>query len=197
MSAPTFPIALDKTVTNVAATSGLFTLTLSDTNGILIGSRIDVGGFNTASWNTMNEEVTAVNHTAKTIQYTHGNFTVPSQETWAQVHVEVTWITTADVENWLGFTTAGADATFLATCTDAANDRCWQYRSRARYKDHPNVSPSSDVRLGTIMYAAQLYKQRGAVDGFASFDQQGFAVAPGQSLGQILALLGCKRPGVG
>ncbi len=92
---------------------------------------------------------------------------------------------------------AGDDQTFLDRCVDAVNDRCWYYRSRAGYQDHPNVAPGNDVILGVIMYAAQLYRQRGAVDGYASFDAQGFGVVPQQSLGQILALLGCKRPGVG
>ena len=197
MSAPTFPILIDKTVTNIAATSGVFTLTLSDVNGILVGSRVDVGGLPTAAWNTPNETITAVDSTNKTVQYSHGNFTIASQEVWGQVHLHVTWVATTDVENWLGFDATGEDQTFLDRCTDAANDRCWAYRQRAGYEDHPNVSPGHDVTLGTIMYAAQLYRQRGAVDGYASFDAQGFGVVPQQSLGQILALLGCKKPGVG
>lgn len=197
MSAPTFPIVIDKTVTNIAATSGVFTLTLSDVNGILVGSRVDIGGLPTASWNTANEEITAVNATTKTVQYTHGNFTVASQEAWGQLHINVTWVDTAAVENWLGFDATGDDQTFLDRCVEAANDRCWSYRARAGYQDHPNVSPGNDTTLGTIMYAAQLYRQRGAVDGYASFDAQAFGVVPQQSLGQILALLGCKKPGVG
>ena len=68
MSAPTFPIVIDKTVTNIVATSGVFTLTLSDVNGILVGSRVDIGGLPTASWNTANEEITAVTATTKTVQ---------------------------------------------------------------------------------------------------------------------------------
>lgn len=197
MSAPTFPILIDKTVTNVAATSGVFTLTLSDVNGILVGSRVDVGGFNTPAWNVLNAEVTAVNTTAKTIQFSHGNFTVASQATWAQVHLETLWASITDVENWLGFDATGDDQTFLERCVDAANDRCWYYRARAGYQDHPNVSPGSDVTLAVVMYAAQLYRQRGAVDGYASFDGMPMNAIVGQSLGQILALLGCKRPGVG
>ena len=197
MSAPTFPILIDKTVTNIVAISGVFTLTLSDVNGILVGSRVDVGGLPTSSWNTANVSITAVNATLKTVQYSHGNFTVVSQEVWGQLHMDVTWVDTPAVENWLGFDATGDDQTFLDQCVEAANDRCWAYRARAGYEDHPNVSPGNDVTLGTIMYAAQLFRQRGAVDGYASFDAQGFGVAPQQSLGQILALLGCKKPGVG
>jgi hypothetical protein len=197
MTTPTFPIAIDKTVTAITATSGVFTLTLDDVNGIQVGSRVDIGGLPTAAWNTFSEEVTAVNATTKTIQYTHGNFTVAAADVWGQVHLETTWATSADVELWLGFDATGTDQTFLDLCTDAANDRCWYYRARAGYQDHPNVAPGTDARTAVIMYAAQLFRQRGAVDSYASFQEQGFGAIPGQTLGVILALLGCKRPQVG
>ena len=193
MSTPTFPIVIDKTVTKIAATAGVFTLTLDDVNGILVGSRVDIGGLPTAAWNTLNEEVTAVNATNKTIQYTHGNFTIAETEVWGQVHIETTWATVDDVETWLGFSPTGDDLTFLTTCVDAANDRCWYWRSRAGYKDHPNVAPGSDAKTAVIMYAAQLYRQRGAVDSFASYEVMSVGAVPGQSLGIILQLLGCKR----
>lgn len=197
MSTPTFPIEIDKTVTKIAATSGVFTLTLSDVNGILVGSKVDIGGLPTAAWNTPNEEVTAVDATNKTIQYSHGNFTIAPTDVWGQVHIETTWATVDDVEIWLGFDTTGDDLTFLTQCVDAANDRCWYFRARAGYKDHPNVSPGSDAKTAVVMYAAQLYRQRGAIDSYASFESQGFGAIPGASLGVILQLLGCKRPQVG
>ena len=90
MSTPTFPIAIDKTATAIEATSGVFTLTLNDINGILVGSRVDIGGLPTQAWNTLNEEVTAINDTNKTISYTHGNFTIAKQDVWGQVHIETT-----------------------------------------------------------------------------------------------------------
>ena len=197
MSTPTFPIEIDKTVTKIEATAGVFTLTLSDVNGILVGSKVDIGGLPTAAWNTLNEEVTAVDATNKTIQYSHGNFTIAPTDVWGQVHIETTWATVDDVEIWLGFETTGDDLTFLTQCVDAANDRCWYFRSRAGYKDHPNVSPGSDAKTAVVMYAAQLYRQRGAIDSYASFESQGFGAIPGASLGVILQLLGCKRPQVG
>lgn len=197
MTTPTFPIAIDKTATRITATSGVFTLTLSDVNGILVGSRVDIGGLPTASWNTLNEEVTAVDATNKTIQYTHGNFTIAPTDVWGQVHIETTWATVADVELFLGYDATGDDQTFLEQCVDAANDRCWYYRSRAGYQDHPNVSPGSDVKTAVVLYAAQLVRQKGAIDGYASFEQQAFGAVPGQTFGTILQLLGCKRPQVG
>lgn len=197
MTTPTFPIAIDKTATEITATGGVFTLTLSDVNGILVGSRVDIGGLPTAAWNTLNEEVTAVDATNKTITYTHGNFTIAPTEVWGQVHLETTWATTADVELFLGYDATGTDQDFIDSCVDAANDRCWYWRARAGYQDHPNVSPGSDVKQAVVLYAAQLVRQKGAIDGYASFEQQAFGSVPGQTFGTILQLLGCKRPQVG
>lgn len=197
MTTPTFPIAIDKTVTNIEATAGVFTLTLSEVNGILVGSIVDIGGLPTQAWNLLNATVTAVDATNKTIQYSHGSFTIASTAVWGQVHLETTWADVDDVELFLGFDAAGTDLDYLTACVDAANDRCWYYRSRAGYQDHPNVAPGSDARQAVVLYASQLYRQRGAIDSFASFDNQGFGQVPGQSLAEILRLLGCKRPQVG
>ena len=197
MSVPVFPIAIDKTVTAVEATSGTFTLTLDDVNGILVGSRVDVGGFNTPAWNTTDEEVTAVDATLKTIQYSHGNFTVAKQDTWAQVHLETSWASVTDVTDWLGFTPTGTDYTNLVSDVDAANDRCWYWRARAGYKDHPNVSPGSDVKQAVVQYAATLYRDRGTSgDTYAAYDGLGQFDRP-VTMARIMQLLGCKRPQVG
>lgn len=197
MAAPTYPIMLTKEVSNVTATSGTWTLTLSDVDGIIAGMKFDLGGFTTAAWNVTGETVDSVNQTNKTVTYTHGNFTVASQEAWAQFHLECSWITLADLEASLGYEFDAGDVAWAEVQVDSAND--WSYRTRqnAGYQDHPNYAPSSDVRTGVTLYAAQLVKQRGAVDGYASFDNQGFGVAPGQTYAQILSLLGCKRPQVG
>ena len=193
MSTPTFPIAIDKTVTAITATAGVFTLTLNEVNGILVGSRVDIGGLPTAAWNTLNEEVTAVNATNKTIQYTHGNFTVAPTEVWGQVHIETTWATSADVANWLGYTPTGGDATLLDTCVDAANDRCWKWRANAGYQDHPNVSPGSDIKNAVILYAAILYRERGTTgDNYAAFESMGQFAQP-VTLGRVKQLLGVGR----
>lgn len=110
--------------------------------------------------------------------------------TWTQ---NCTWITSANVTEWLGIATATAnDTAFIATCVSAAN--AWAYRRRAAagYFDSLTTSPSGAVTLGTTMYAASLYRQRGAVDSFASFDQMGNAI-PSLSHGEIMRLLGINR----
>ena len=196
MSTPTFPIVINKTITNIAATAGVFTLTLSEVNGILVGSRVDVGGLPTPSWNTLDVQVTAVNDTNKTIQYSHGNFTIASQEVWGQVHVETTWATVADVEDYLGFTAAGSDLDYLNICVDAANDKAWYWRAAAGYQDHPNVSPGSNAKLAVILLAGMLYRQKGSVDGFQSYQDMSITASVG-NYGEVKKLLGVNRAQVG
>jgi hypothetical protein len=196
MTAPTFPIQLTKELTNVVATAGTWTVTLSDIDGIIVGSRFTIGGFSTASWNTT-DTVDAINSTNKTVTYSHGNATVTSQAAWAQFHLFCSWINLAELEQALGYEFDAGDTAWATAQVDAANDWAYRTRQNSGYKDHPNFCPGSDVKQGVILYASQLVKQRGAVDGYASFEAQGFGVAPGQSYAQILQLLGCKKPQVG
>lgn len=193
MSTPTFPIAIDKTVTALSATGGVFTLTLNEVNGLMAGSHVDIGGLPNASWNSFFQELTSVDSVNNTITYTKGNFTVASQAVWGQVHVETTWASVEDVEVWLGFTPTGNDLTMLTTCVDAANDRCWKWRANAGYQDHPNVSPGSDIKEAVILYAGILYRERGTSgDQYAAYDGMGQFDRP-VSLGRVKQLLGVGR----
>lgn len=196
MTQPNFPISLSKEISNVVATSGTWTVTLSDVDGIIAGMRFTIGGFTTPSWNTT-DTVDLVNYTAKTVRYAHGNATVPSQETWAQFNLACEWIALEDLEAALGYTFDVTDTPWAEAQVSAANNWSYQMRKSSGYEDHPNYAPNAAAKQGVILYASQLIKQRGAVDGYASFDNQGFGVAPGQSYAQILQLLGCKRPQVG
>lgn len=54
------------------------------------------------------------------------------------------------------------------------------------------AAPSGDVALGTTMYAAVLFRERGSADSFASFDELA-AFVPTGTMGQILRLLGVGR----
>lgn len=110
--------------------------------------------------------------------------------TWTQT---CTWISSSDVLAWLGISVATAnDTTFVGTCTDAANAFAFRRRKEAGYFDSLTTVPSADVKLGTIMYAGALYRERGSVDSFASFNDLG-APAPVGSMGQIMRLLGINR----
>lgn len=105
----------------------------------------------------------------------------------------VTWITDADVTAWLGISSATSnDSAFITTCVAASNVFCARKRKEAGYTDAYNTAPSADVKLGTVMYAATLYRERGSVDSFASFDGMGSIPIP-TTLGRIMQLLGCGR----
>jgi hypothetical protein len=77
-----------------------------------------------------------------------------------------------------------------------ANQFCSRRRAEASYNDNLTTSPSGDVTLGTLMYAAALWRSRGSLENvFASFDNMG--TAPQQSLTPIVKqLLGIDRPAV-
>ena len=110
---------------------------------------------------------------------------------------EATWITSDEVIEWLGISAATAnDTAFIATCVSAANTYCYRTRHEAGYHDDSDAVPDASVSLGTVMYAATLYRERGSVDSFASFDQMGGAV-PFGTMSRIKQLLGVGRPQIG
>jgi hypothetical protein len=106
------------------------------------------------------------------------------------------WVTAANLEDWLGIGTAtSADAAFLTVCAAAASQFCWRRRMEAGYIDSLTTVPSQDVFLGTQMYGGALYRQRGSVDQFSSFQSMGVTPVMGLN-GMIRQLLGIDRPQV-
>jgi hypothetical protein len=106
------------------------------------------------------------------------------------------WVTAANLEDWLGIGTAtSADAAFLTVCAAAASQFCWRRRMEAGYIDSLTTVPSQDVFLGTQMYGGSLYRQRGSIDQFASFQNMGVTPVMGLN-GMIRQLLGIDRPQV-
>jgi hypothetical protein len=108
-----------------------------------------------------------------------------------------TWVTSAQVQLWLGLTSPTADeTTFLAQCTSAANQVAYRRRQEAGYFDALATSPSGDCTLGTIMLAGAYYRQRGSIDQFASFDSMGQAITTNAFTPMVKQLLGIDRPAV-
>ena len=105
-----------------------------------------------------------------------------------------TWVSVQDCLDWLGVSPASAnDTAFVTDCVAAGNAVAYRRRKSAGYLDSLTVSPGGDVSLGTVMYSAALYRERGSMDSFQSFNE--FGTAPvGGSMGQILRLWGCNRP---
>lgn len=101
-----------------------------------------------------------------------------------------TWVTGSDVADWLAITYA-SDSDFLDQCAAASNQFCWRRRQESgKLSDSLSVAPSQDIALGTIMFAGALYRQRGAIDSFASFSEMGTAPVTGLSpiIKQLLGL---------
>lgn len=107
-----------------------------------------------------------------------------------------TWVTAAQILTWLGIATATADdTTFVTQCASAANQFCYRRRQEVGYFDALATSPSGDVTLGTIMYGGALYRQRGGISDFASFD--GMSAGSTNGLSPLVKqLLGVDRPQV-
>jgi hypothetical protein len=107
-----------------------------------------------------------------------------------------TWVLGPAVGTWLGIDLAGVDETaFLQQCASASSNFMFQRRQEAGYTDSLITSPSTNVTLATTMYAGALYRQRGSVDQFASFD--GMGNVPTTGLSPIIKqLAGIPRPAV-
>ena len=108
----------------------------------------------------------------------------------------VSWIQASDVTSWLGIDVATAnDTAFITVCVNATNNYIFRKRREAGYVDSMSQVPGADVKLGAIMYAATLYRERGSADSFASFDAMSSIPIP-STMGRIMALIGCGRPQV-
>lgn len=113
----------------------------------------------------------------------------------AVIGVVLDWTTIAEVKAALGLEPADTtDDGWLAQVVTAANAMCTRRRATAGYIDVPPLDPTA--QLGAQLYAVSLYRERGAVDGFASMAELGTFVPTGGSWGQIQRLWGVNRPQV-
>lgn len=109
--------------------------------------------------------------------------------TWTQT---CTWITSADVQVFLGITAATAnDTAFLAQCVNASNSWCFTRRVQAGYHDALGIVPNDAAKMAAVLMASSLYRERGSIDSFQTFE--GMGTAPIASMGRINQLLGIKR----
>lgn len=108
-----------------------------------------------------------------------------------------TWITAAQIEDYLGIPlTSVDDATFLTQCAAAANAFAYRRRYESGYlQDSLTTSPGGDVTLGTIMIGAAYFRQRGSYNAIASFEGMGLPPANGVTP-MVMQLLGVNRPQV-
>lgn len=184
------------TITTASCTDDVVTLVLDDATGLVAGEHVHIYG---TGYNKLDghHNLATVDLGTDTVTYLVNNQDdIAEYSPASAVLVEqVTWIDTDDVEEFVGTVDAGADTTWLETCVDAANEFAYHRRRASGYTDNPTVAPNGAARLGTILYAGALFRERGSIDSFQSF-QDLPVVAPVGSMGQIMRLLGLNRPAV-
>ena len=112
--------------------------------------------------------------------------------------ITCTWIVLGDLEDYLGFTftNPSADLDVANMALAAANAFAYRRRQEAGYWDSPSTVPDGAAKLGTVQYAAILYRERGSTEAFASFDPLATGGPVTGNYGQILRLLGVGKPQV-
>ena len=185
------------TITSASCTDDVVSLTLDDATGLVAGEHVHIYGTGYSKLDG-HHDLVSVDLGTDVVTYNVNNqddlaaFT-PAAGVLAS---QVTWIDTDDVAEFLGETPTGVDLTWLESCTDAANEFAWHRREAAGYNDPPTAPPNSAVRLGTMLYAGALFRERGSVDSYQSF-QDIPITGPVGSMGQIMRLLGIGRMAVG
>jgi hypothetical protein len=109
-----------------------------------------------------------------------------------------TWVTVSELITYLGveILNPSDDYTLATQARNAANDFAYRRRQESGYFDSLTTSPGHDVTLGTLMYAAALWRARGSVqDTFATFDGMGTASVSAMTP-IVKQLLGIHRPQV-
>lgn len=186
-------MALTKTVTNAVAVAGVHTLTLSDVIGLEIGYAIRVAGVNQEY--DGHHAISALNATAKTISWTQGNHTSATAVVTGIVDVVAQWVDENDVLGFLGIEPANQlDEDFLTQSIEAGNEWCFERRRISGYTDLPNAVPNASVKHATVLMSSALYRERGSVDSFQSFQEFAAPVGIAGGLGQIQRLLGVNKP---
>jgi hypothetical protein len=110
--------------------------------------------------------------------------------TWS---LSCTWINVADLTEFLGISGATAnDTAFMTSSVNASNAWSFRRRNQAGYHDSLTSVPDAAVKAGVVLMAASLYRERGSIDSFASFQDMSIS-APVASMGRINQLLGIKR----
>jgi hypothetical protein len=109
---------------------------------------------------------------------------------WTQT---CSWITVSDLTEFLGISGATAnDTAFMTSSVNASNAWCFKRRVQAGYHDSLTTVPDAAVKAGVVLMAASLYRERGSIDSFQSFQDMSIS-APVASMGRINQLLGIKR----
>lgn len=184
-------------ITTASVTDKVVTLVLDDATGLVVGEHVHVYGTGNAHIDGQHS-LLSVNLGTDTVTYKDGGTDVPEfSPTGAILVAQVTWVDADDVQLFVGAVTPATDeADFLDLCVDAANAWAFRRREAAGYIDNPTVVPNGDVRYGVVLYAGALFREKGSIDSFQSFEAMPTPGTTG-SMGQIMRLLGIGRARIG
>ena len=181
-------------VLNYSVGSGIASLTLDSVRGLSAGYDLVVEGVGLDLDGT--HSLVAVSSETVTVEYSTTAPTTLQTDSAGAARLPIAWATLDDVINFVGLPPAEPDDdTYLLDCVTAAAEWAFERRLAAGYNDRPHIVPNTRVKEGVALYAGALYRERGSVDSFSSF--QGMEVAaPTGSMGQINRLLGLQRPAI-
>lgn len=191
-------------VTKAALTSNVVTLTVATLNGLRAGYHTVVQGVNSNAQPHFDGNhiltgtaTTVVNDVdVYTVTYAKNHANIAQFDCDGRITPRCTWVDGTDVELFLGVAPATPeDADYLDACVEGGNDWAYRRRQAAGYDDYANAVPSPDVKLGTIIYCAGLYRERGSIDSFQSFAEMA-PLAPIGTNAQVMRLLGINKPKV-
>jgi hypothetical protein len=184
-------------ILSAAVTASVASLVLSTVEGLEVGATSLVQGTGQARLDQRHTNLT-VNTTTKTVTFTAAGANITLFEPAnAELTPLCTWTNAEQVAIFLGFEPdpASNDEAYLELVVEAANDFAYRRREQAGYNDSRVLVPNVSAPQGTVLYAAALFRERGSVDSFASFQDINIQPMVG-SMGQILRLLGVPRPAV-
>lgn len=181
-------------VTTAALVGNVVTLGLTTVGSLVAGWPIRVEGLGVDF--DGNHTISTVNATTSTITYPKNHANIAQASVAGILHLRVTWADATDAITFLGIAPVETvDVDWLDFSVEAANTWCWDRREAAGYVDIPTVAANQRVKLGTVLKIGELYRSRGQLDGYASF-QNLEGIAPIQSNAELLRMLGLNRPAI-
>lgn len=193
------------TISEASLTDDVITLVVASIAGLRVGDHVTVAGVNPVGQPHFdgNQVLTGVitttvgTVTTYTVTYAKNHPSdIAAFDCDGRLTPVCTWIDSGQVEGFLGVSPASIDDdAFLTSAVEAGNDWAFRRRREAGYSDWYSTVPNHSAQLGTIIYAASLYRQRGSIDSFASFQDMA-AIAPIGTNAEVLKLLGINKPRV-
>jgi hypothetical protein len=186
------------TITKAKIEDGVATLTLSSVSGLVVGQGVIV--YNVGNRFDGFHVITSVTGGGTNqITYIRSGQDVAEFDVVAgTLYTAVTWIDEEDVETFLGYEPEAetSDADYLTEVVQGANCMAYRWRKNAGYSDSPVAPSCASSKLGTILLAGMLFRQKGSIDGFQSYQDMSITASTG-NYGEVKKLLGVYRAQVG